>query len=87
MRLLLISIFMLIIPSIASASDTETVYRVKWKEREGKIIYSSVCYNYKKGSVDFRGCRKQAQRFFKQQCTKRGENKFCEAARKFKPVI
>ncbi len=87
MRSLLFFIVILIIPSIANASDTETSYRVKWKESEGKIIYSSVCYNYKKGSIDFRGCRKQALRYFKQKCAGTGEYKFCAATREYKPVI
>lgn len=87
MRLLLISISMLIAPLAANAADFEKTYYIKWKEQDGKIIYSTVCYDYKKGSIDFRNCRKQAQQFFKKTCAETGEDKICAAARDFKPVI
>lgn len=78
------------------ASKPAKEYHVKWKEGSGKIIHSSVCYNYKSGSIDFRRCRSQAKKHFKAQCyyyksnssdSKDIRDKFCRAANSFNPIV
>ena len=51
-----------------STEKEEPEYRIRWKESAGNILYSSVCYDYKSGSIEFRGCRKQAKLYFKSEC-------------------
>lgn len=78
------------------ASKPEKTYQIKWNEDSGKIIHSSVCYNYKSGSIDFRRCRSQAKKHFKTQCKYYQSNpndsqgnrvKFCGAAHSFNPIV
>jgi len=59
---------------------SDPVYRLRWKEQTktttsgsethtNKIIVNdSVCYNYRKGSIEYRGCRKQARKHFRKKC-------------------
>ncbi|MGI9278415.1 MAG: hypothetical protein ACR2PX_02155 [Endozoicomonas sp.] len=44
-------------------------YSVRYSYTGKKIDYKSVCSNYTKGSTEYRGCRGQAQGYFKDQCT------------------
>ncbi len=81
--------------NMAKAIEEKT-YEVRWKEdKQGQIIHSSVCWNYSKGSADFRGCRGQAQQLFKQRCSEARQNrnatkdreKFCNAASTYNPIL
>lgn len=53
---------------LLAGSATQKSYSVRWKERSGEIVHDSVCYNYPEGSIEYRGCRVQAKRYFTQQC-------------------
>ncbi|WP_335342614.1 hypothetical protein, partial [Sedimenticola hydrogenitrophicus] len=41
---------------------------IKWKEKNNEIIHSSVCFNHRRGSVEYRQCRVDAKRYFNAQC-------------------
>lgn len=60
-------------------------FHIKWKEKNNFIITSTVCYDFKKGSLESRFCQKQAVVKFKQKCRKlpKGaqQEKFCIASR------
>jgi len=58
----------------------------KWKEENDTIIYKSVCYNYKKGSLDYRDCRNKAAKIFKKKCKETNERKFCKAKNSYKII-
>lgn len=59
---------------------SEPVYFPSWKEetkttRSGgevyvkkRIVNESVCFNYPEGSIEYRGCRKQARELFREKC-------------------
>lgn len=47
-------------------------YKLTWRVRDGQIDLSSVCENYGYGTVEYRGCRAQAQEHFKQKCEEFG---------------
>ncbi|MBN1957577.1 MAG: hypothetical protein JXQ81_09175 [Desulfuromonadales bacterium] len=55
-----------------------------------KIVLSTVCSQYGKGSVDYRRCRRQAQDYLEDKCNSLGQDAridkdmCCEAARKLK---
>jgi hypothetical protein len=78
------------------ASKPAQTHHIKWNEDSGKIIHSTVCYNYKPGSIDYRRCRSQAKKHFKAQCkyyksnssdSKDSRVKFCSAANSFNPIV
>ena len=53
----------------AEARDNKKTYTIKWKERNNRIIDSTVCFNYKYGSIGARECRSSALAHFKEQCS------------------
>ncbi len=78
--LLLIVVFTLFFSSIAFSKD----YRIKWKERDGDILYNSVCYN-QSGRYDKTPCKYQAKKYFDKKCKQTGSSKFCKASKGFNP--
>ncbi|MFC3095126.1 hypothetical protein DRW07_16525 [Alteromonas sediminis] len=78
----------------AHAYKQREQYDIKWKEDSGKIVNSTVCFSYQKGSLDYRGCRSAAKNYFKQQChiyrkknlSKLATKKFCNAASSYNPI-
>jgi len=52
------------------AAREEVIYRVTYQTKDNKIIFSTVCANYEKHSIEFRGCRSQASILFKTECAK-----------------
>lgn len=74
-------------------------YYAKWMVVNNNIDSSSVCTNHKRGSVDYRECRKGAKQFFKEQCkawrssydadqawNERMKIRYCSAANSFSPM-
>lgn len=53
-----------------------------WKEKDGKIIRESVCYNEKYGSLRYRDCRKKAAKIFREGCKKKIK-KMCDIDSRF----
>lgn len=62
-------------------------YILSWQESRGEIIYDSVCYKNKAGSVQYRNCRREAQLFFRDECNKSNDrsNKWCLAKSRYFP--
>lgn len=62
-------------------------YILSWKESSGEIIYDSVCYKNKAGSVQYRNCRREAQLLFRDKCNKSDDksNKWCLAKSRYYP--
>lgn len=54
--------------SVVAASKETKRYTIKWQEQSNRILFDSVCYNYAEGSIPYRRCRTQAQKYFTQQC-------------------
>jgi hypothetical protein len=75
-------------------------YLAEWLIRDNRIDGTSVCANHKRGSIDYRECRKGAKQFYKEQCrawearseqdrhdhSKRMEQRYCSAANGFNPM-
>lgn len=74
--------------SIFAASNNDENYVIRWKERNGEIIYETVCSNYKKGSIIYRNCRAGAQQYFREKCHNSDDkrNKFCTAESNYNPL-
>lgn len=80
-----------------SGGDT---YQAAWQVLDNRIDYTSVCANHRRGSIDYRECRKGAKQFFKEQCrawgkrweaereprSKRMEDRYCSAGNGFSPL-
>ena len=69
------------------------VYYAAWEVIDNVIVGGSVCANYKKGSFQYRECRKGAKQFFHEVCrssgtarTERLRQRYCSAASGFNPV-
>lgn len=55
----------------------------QWTEVNGAIDWSSVCSNYRSGSIEYRDCRKGAKVAFKNMCN--GHRPACAAENNFLP--
>ncbi|ENT5165016.1 TPA: hypothetical protein ACGBF3_006086 [Pseudomonas aeruginosa] len=77
-----------------------TNYLAEWLSVNNHIDGSSVCANHRRGSIDFRECRKAAKQYFHEQCriwrarydndrktiSDRMKTRFCTAASSFNPM-
>lgn len=75
-------------------------YYAEWEIVNNYIDDTSVCANHRRGSIDFRECRKGAKQFFKEQCkgwderyqsdrkpwSDRMKQRYCSAASSFNPM-
>lgn len=75
-------------------------YLAAWQVLDNRIDYTSVCANHRRGSIDYRECRKGAKQFFKNECrawskrwqadrtpaNKRFEDRYCSAGNGFSPM-
>lgn len=70
--------------------DGRSAYLATWDVNGNDIDHSSVCNNYRPGSIDYRECRKGAKRWFKDQCRKNSDgaarSRYCSAASSFSPM-
>ena len=66
-------------------------YLATWQIVDNDVDDSSVCLNYRRGSIEYRECRKGAKQWFKNQC-RGGDNgevtrqRYCSAASSFSPI-
>ncbi len=77
-----------------------TNYLAEWLSVNNHIDGSSVCANHRRGSIDFRECRKAAKQYFHEQCriwrarydndrkvsSDRMKTRYCTAASSFNPM-
>ncbi|WP_220813083.1 hypothetical protein [Pseudomonas paralcaligenes] len=75
-------------------------YYAKWKTTNNYIDGGTVCSNHKRGSIDYRECRKGAKQYFHEQCrvwrdrydsdrenhSHRMRQRYCSAASSFSPM-
>jgi hypothetical protein len=75
-------------------------YLAHWQVVDNRIDGTSVCSNHRRGSIDYRECRKGAKQFYKAQCKAWGERwnadsqdwskqmqrRYCGAASSFSPM-
>ncbi|MCS3469293.1 hypothetical protein M2401_003031 [Pseudomonas sp. JUb42] len=80
--------------------DGKRTYFAQWLVEANRIDDSSVCGNYRRGSVEYRECRKGAKVYFRDQCqswgkrwdqsggvgSKVAQERFCSAASNFNPI-
>lgn len=71
--------------------DGSGSYIATWQVVDNDIDASSVCLNYRRGSIEYRECRKGAKQWFKNQCRGAGNSetarqRYCSAASSFSPM-
>lgn len=52
----------------AAVSFAGDGHPIRWKEKNNRIIDSSVCYNHPTNRIDYKRCRSLAKKEFKKQC-------------------
>lgn len=70
-----------------SGRGAETEYRMYYEYDSTQITFATVCSNYRKGSIDYRNCRKAAKRWFGKRCnSSSGSGRmYCHASNAFRP--
>lgn len=69
--------------------DSPKYYLAYWWVNDNQIDSASVCANHRRGSFDYRECRKAAKLHFRAQCHSAGgpaQQRFCAAESGFNPV-
>lgn len=80
--------------------DGKRTYAAQWTIADNRIEGSSVCANYRRGSIEYRECRKGAKVYFREKCREWGsrrsqqrsdasqalEQRFCSASNGFNPL-
>ena len=80
--------------------DGDKTYPAEWHALDNRIDSRSVCINHRRGSIDYRECRKAAKVHFREQCrgwekrwerdrqewSKQMEQRYCSAANGFSPM-
>lgn len=80
--------------------DGKRTYFAQWLVEANRIDDGSVCGNYRRGSIEYRECRKGAKVYFRDQCKEWGkrwdqsgaaasrfaQERFCSAASMFNPM-
>jgi len=80
--------------------DGKRTYAAEWAITDNRIEGSSVCTNYRRGSIEYRECRKGAKVYFREKCREWGkrwsndrnasskaiEQRFCSAGEGFNPL-
>jgi len=80
--------------------DGKRTYAAEWAINDNRIDGSSVCSNYRRGSIEYRECRKGAKVYFREKCREWGkrwsadhreaskamEQRFCSAGDGFNPL-
>jgi hypothetical protein len=72
--------------------DGNGSYRAAWQVVNNEVESASVCLNYRRGSIEYRECRKGAKQWFKDQCRTGGDSgeiarrRYCSAASSFNPM-
>lgn len=77
-----------------------TTYRAEWVSVDNYIDSSSVCANHRRGSIDYRECRKAAKQHYHEECrtwrarydndrkdhSDRMKQRYCSASSSFSPM-
>lgn len=70
--------------------DRKRTYHAEWIVTDAQIDGTSVCHNWRRGSIEYRECRKGAKVYFKEQCKRLAESatrqRYCSAASGFNPL-
>lgn len=75
---------------VIRAWSGEWSYTATWTAINNRIDSGTVCANHRRGSIEYRECRKGAKQWFREQCRRdpvgRLKERYCSAANGFSPM-
>lgn len=58
---------------------------IHWMTSDGWIEFDTVCQNHRRGSIEYRDCRKAAKEYFRHRCRTENRRAFCLAENRYYP--
>lgn len=58
---------------------------IHWMTSNGWIEFDTVCHNHRRGSIEYRDCRKAAKEYFRHRCKTENRQAFCLAENRYYP--
>lgn len=68
------------------ADRKRTQRKIQWQTVNGWIQYDTVCQNERRGSLEYRDCRKAAKEYFVHRCRAEKRKAFCAAENNYNPL-
>ena len=68
------------------ADKKKTRLKIEWQTVNGWIEYHTVCQNERRGSLEYRDCRKAAKEYFAHRCRTEKRKAFCAAENNYNPL-
>ena len=68
------------------ADRKKTRHKIQWQTINGWIEYHTVCQNERRGSLEYRDCRKAAKQYFVHRCRTEKRKAFCAAENNYNPL-
>lgn len=68
------------------ADKKRTRLKIQWQTVNGWIEYHTVCQNERRGSIEYRDCRKAAKEYFVHRCRTEKRKAFCAAENNYNPL-
>lgn len=72
--------------SWTGADRKRTQLKIQWQTVNGWIQYHTVCQNERRGSLEYRDCRKAAKEYFVHRCRTEKRKAFCAAENNYNPL-
>lgn len=70
-----------------TGADKKRISRkIQWQTVNGWIQYHTVCQNERRGSIEYRDCRKAAKEYFVHRCRTEKRKAFCAAENNYNPL-
>ncbi|HBC01440.1 MAG TPA: hypothetical protein DC032_12900 [Pseudomonas sp.] len=63
-----------------------TRHKIEWQTVNGWIQYHTVCQNERRGSIEYRDCRKAAKEYFVHRCRTEKRKAFCAVENNYNPL-
>ena len=68
------------------ADNRKARLKIQWQTVNGWIGYHTVCQNERRGSIEYRDCRKAAKEYFVHRCRTEKRKAFCHAENNYNPL-
>lgn len=68
------------------ADNRKARLKMQWQTVNGWIEYHTVCQNERRGSIEYRNCRKAAKEYFVHRCRTEKRKAFCAAENNYNPL-
>lgn len=69
---------------VGADRKSQPIY-IHWMTSDGWIEFDTVCQNHRRGSIEYRDCRKAAKEYFRHRCRTENRRAFCLAENRYYP--